>query len=143
MKTNMIQNTVLAAILTFASASAFATSLHPKTWGPKVSCELMYSQTDNGGVSVVFKRGEPVPVSLSKVGNYESNGFKLSAALSQICATDGGPCSNTYTLITLIKKDNSKAKSLYTVHLPASRGERSSTSLEVGNETAFVNCDIQ
>lgn len=109
---------------------------------PNVSCELMYSKTDKNGISVDFKRGNNVQVTTKGVS--DTNGpFELNAILVQECATDDGPCSQNYMLHTTISKDDSKT-GLHVSVVPGVLGwQRWSSSLDVGSESGFLNCDLE
>lgn len=128
------------AIATLISSLMFVTNSFASV--PNVSCELMYSKTDKNGVSVVFKRGNNVQITIKGVS--DTNGpFELNAILVQECAADGGPCSENYKLHATISKDDSKTGLQVSV-VPGVLGwQRWSSSLDVGNESGFLNCDLE
>lgn len=106
---------------------------------PVVKCELMYSKTHPNGTSDKFARGENNLVTIDGMKD-ENNGFEIKGSLSPICAADGGPC-NGYSLQVSIKKDESSNYLSY--RIGKKTYDRVSTSLAVGRESGFANCDIE
>lgn len=104
---------------------------------PKVSCELMYIKSTTGGATEIFET-----VSVPAVGELVSfYKFKFNAKVSQICASDASTCIDSYRLSVALAKGISETRMDVALSNNLKNSERFSTSLKVGKETAYVNCD--
>ena len=130
MKTKQIL--MIALFTTFFTAHAFAQT------APKVSCWLTYNQVDADGTTQESAQS-PVFQITRDGGQTELKGFLTQGTLRRICAADGGPCSHAYDLtVTVI---HGESKSAFYAVVTADERTRYSTSLTVGNESGFVNCN--
>jgi hypothetical protein len=109
---------------------------------PNVSCEMMYGRVDANGVNDGGLQFKSVVVT-SSGSTATLNGFELEAKTTRVCATDGGPCSDNYDFSVSLKKNESKSGMFVSLQPNEVGWNRYSTSLKIGNEELFVNCDYE
>lgn len=135
---NSIQKTFVVLALIVTSTPAFATSLIKPTT-PSVSCEMSYSETDAKGISVVYQRGENLPVVPREASTTKNGIYTLKAVLVPICAADANFCTGSYTLTAEISSGD--VSSVFYATVSPDSYDRASGSLNIKNKHAFVNCD--
>lgn len=132
-----------------ALAFLFATQL-ASAQVPDISCFFMYSKVDDKGISKEFKNFPPEQIGPNKTIK-TTHGFTLTMELQQIGPVYSLPLGSSsnnsstppepiYALSVSVSNGESKSFA----HLPVSDKERMSrlsTSLAIGKEEVFVNCD--
>ena len=102
----------------------------------------MYSRVDANEIAEEFKVAPTIIVNTKGVvQNFK--GFTLEAKLTQQCAEDSNECHDAYQMKVFIKRDQARSQ----MHVQLDPGpygwQRYSTALDIGRESAFLNCDYE
>lgn len=126
---------------TLFSVTALALNLNALAAEPTVICSLNWVLKDAKGITLKYVPSQNVTVTVNKPIQIENNGFTLKASLRQICATDGGPCFDSYDLDTTIENGENFAATSSQVKA----SDRSRQYLNTGNlkQNAFSLCDVE
>lgn len=115
-------------------ALGFATSAMA---APKATCQLHWYSVDENGAAVETAVSATQEVTVQNHLKTDLKGYEQRSYMKQICAADGGPCSDIYELMTSITKGD-----ISTSTLTLSTSKRQYMNLAVGNEIVFTICDI-
>ena len=118
------------------------TSLNSFADVPKVVCSAYFYQTDETGITLsatVVDKENITPSHLPQT----ISGATLKIETRQLCAPDGGPCMDRYELSATLKINNSESGTTSVISSTTDKSFRQSLNIRVGNDNAFVNCDIQ
>ncbi|MBS1963177.1 MAG: hypothetical protein JST04_13255 [Bdellovibrionales bacterium] len=131
--------TKLAALMPLLAIALTTSSVFAAP--PIVQCDAMYSEDEAGGGNMgnvehaqatVTTKGEHTPVGKAI----------LTTRLEQVCASDGGPCSDGYHLSTTLTIGDSSAYTSSDLDSNTPKYTRQHLSLDAAGKHVFVNCDV-
>jgi hypothetical protein len=115
-------------------ALGFATSAMA---APKATCQLHWYTVDENGTALETAVSAAQEVTVQNHLKMDLKGYEQRTYMKQNCASDGGPCSDIYELMTTISKGD-----VSTSTLTLSTSKRQYVNLAVGNEIVFTICDL-